>query len=57
MFFFLFLAALVLFQYGQAYFRRRAEARRAEIILARLGSAWYASVLDEENVAVLKQLY
>ena len=57
MFFFLFLAALVLFQYGQAYFRRRAEARRAEIISARLGSAWYASVLDEENVAVLKQLY
>ena len=41
----------------KAYFRRRAEARRAEIISARLGSAWHASVLDEENIAVLKQLY
>ena len=41
----------------KAYFRRRAEASRPEIILARLGSAWQASVLDEENIAVLKQLY
>ena len=41
----------------KAYFRRRAEARRAEIISARLGSAWHASVLDEENITVLKQLY
>ena len=39
------------------YFRRRAEARRTEIISARLGSAWHASVLDEENIAVLKKLY
>ena len=38
----------------KAYFRRRAEARRAEIISARLVSAWRASVLDEENIAVLK---
>ena len=30
---------------------------RAEIISARLGSAWHASVLDEESIAVLKQLY
>ena len=35
----------------------RAEARRAEIISARLGSTWHASVLDAENTAVLKQLY
>ena len=41
----------------KAYFRRHAEARRAEIISARLGSAWHASVLDEESIAVLKQLY
>ena len=40
-----------------AYFRHHAEARRAEIILARLGLAWRASVLDEENIAVMKQLY
>ena len=37
-----------------AYFRRRAEARHTEIILVRVGSAWHASVLDEENIAVLK---
>ena len=43
--------------YSKAYFRRRAKARRAEIISARLGSAWDASVLDEESIAVLKQLY
>ena len=42
---------------AKAYFRRRAETRRAENILARLGSAWQASVLDKENIAVLKQLY
>ena len=41
----------------KAYFRRSAEARRAEIILARFCSAWHASVLDEESIAVLKQLY
>ena len=42
---------------SKTYFRRRAEARRAEIISAQLGSAWHASVLDEENIAVLKQFY
>ena len=26
-------------------------------ISARSGLAWYATVLDEENIAVLKQLY
>ena len=41
----------------KVYFRCRAESRRAENISARLGSAWHASVLDEENIAVLKQLY
>ena len=41
----------------KAYFRRLSEAKRAEIISARLGSAWCASVLDEENIAVLKQIY
>ena len=41
----------------KAYFRRRAEKRRAENISARLGSAWYASVLDKENIAVVKQLH
>ena len=41
---------------AQAYFRRHAEARRAEVISARLGSAWHASVLVEENIAMLKQL-
>ena len=41
----------------KAYFRRRAEIKRAENISARLGSSWHASVLDEENIAVLKQLY
>ena len=40
-----------------AYFRRRAEARRAEIISARLGSGWHASVLDEEGIVVMKQSY
>ena len=40
-----------------AYFRRSAESRRAEVILARFCSAWRASVLDEESIAVLKQLY
>ena len=42
---------------AKAYFRRRTEERRDEIISARLGSAWHASVLDEENIAVLKQIY
>ena len=41
----------------KAYFRRHAEAKRAEIISAWFGSAWHASVLDEENIAVLKQSY
>ena len=45
------------FSFALYIFRRRAEARHAEIISARLGSAWHASVLDEENIAVLKQLY
>ena len=49
--------SLKLFDHGKVYFRRRAEARCAEIISAPLGSAWHASVLDEENIAVLKQLY
>ena len=39
----------------QAHFRRRAETRRAEDISVRLRSAWHACVLDEENIAVLKQ--
>ena len=34
-----------------------AEAARAEIISRRLVSARHASVLDEENIAVLKQIY
>ena len=42
---------------SKAYFRRPAEARSAKIISARLGLAWYAFVLDEKNIAVLKQLY
>ena len=33
---------------SKAYFRRRAEARRAENISARVGSVWYTSVLDKE---------
>ena len=41
----------------KVYFRRRAEATRAEIISARIGSAWHASVLDKEGIAVLNQLY
>ena len=41
----------------KVYFRRRAEGRRAEIISSRLGSDWHASVLDEECISVLKQLY
>ena len=41
----------------KAYFRCRAEARHAEVISAWLGATLHASVLDEENVAVLKQLY
>ena len=41
----------------KAFFRRRAEARRAEIISARLGSTLHASILDEENMVLLKQLY
>ena len=45
------------FYESKAYFRRRAEASCAEIISARLGSAWHASVLDEENIVVLKQFY
>ena len=42
--------------FSSAYFRRRAEIRRAENISPRLGSAWHATVLDEENIAVLKLL-
>ena len=45
------------FETRKAYFRRRAEARRAEVISASLGPPWHASVLGEENIAVLKQLY
>ena len=41
----------------QVYFRRRAEIWRPKNISARSGLAWYATVLDEENIAVLKQLY
>ena len=51
------LPATTLSRGSEAYFRRRAETRRAENISARLGSAWHASVLDEENIAVLKQFY
>ena len=42
---------------SEAYFRRRAETRRAENISARFGLVWHVSVLDEENIAVLKQFY
>ena len=42
---------------SNVYFRRSAEVRHAEIISARLGSTWQASVLDKENIAVLKQFY
>ena len=42
---------------SKAHFKRCAETRRAENISARLGSAWHASVLGKENIAVLKQLY
>ena len=41
----------------KAYYRCRAEARHAEVISAWLGATLHASVLDEENIAVLKQLY
>ena len=43
--------------HAKAYFRRRAKARRAEILSARLGSDWHAFVLGEENIAALKQFY
>ena len=43
-------------EYSQAYFRRLAETRPAESISVRLVSAWHASLLDEDNKAVLKQL-
>ena len=42
---------------SKAYSRRRAEVRRAEVISARLGSAWHASLLGEESIAALKQIY
>ena len=32
-----------------AYVRRRAEIRRTENISVRLGSTWYATLLDEER--------
>ena len=48
---------LVVRQCFKAYFRCRAAARRTENISARLGSVWHASILDEENIVVLKQLY
>ena len=38
----------------QVYFRRRAEIWRPKNISARFGLAWHATVLDEENIAVLK---
>ena len=40
---------------SNAYFRQHAEARRAEIISAQLGLAWHTSVLDEENISLLKK--
>ena len=40
-----------------AYFRCRAQTRHAENSSARLGSGWHATILDEENMALLKQLY
>ena len=57
MFFALFTNILKIYELPKTYFRRRAETRYAENISARLGLAWHASVLDEENIAVLKQLY
>ena len=42
---------------SKVYFRRRPETKRPENISARLGSAWHASVLDKENIAVLKPIY
>ena len=57
MFFALFTNILKIYELPKTYFRRHAETRCAENISARLGSAWHASVLDEENIAVLKQLY
>ena len=41
----------------KAYFRRRAETRRAENISAQLGSTCHGSALEKENIAVLKQVY
>ena len=41
----------------KAYFRCCAEARHAEVISAWLGFVLHASVLDKENIAVLKRLY
>ena len=57
MFFGLFTNILKIYELPKTYFRRRAETRYAENISARLGLAWHASVLDEENIAVLRQLY
>ena len=42
---------------SKACFRRRAETRGADNISARLGLACHTSVLDKENIAMLKQLY
>ena len=44
-------------QISTVYFKRCAEIWCAENISARLGSAWPATVLDKENIAVLKQRY
>ena len=33
--------------FPNAYFRRRAEAKRAEVFSAWLGAAWHACILDE----------
>ena len=42
---------------SQAYFKCRAETRRVKKISVRLSLAWHASVLDGENLVVLKKLY
>ena len=57
MFFSLFTNILKIYELRKTYFRRSAETRCGENISAQLGLAWHASVLDEENIAVLKQLY
>ena len=42
---------------SQVYSRGRVEKWHVWNVLARLGSGWHATVLDEENIVVLKQVY